>query len=365
MDLEMLRLKLPALTLRTMIPALAWVMFLCLILPHPPAEGGQKGGKKEEELNPRQRSELDTLIRAFWKEKDPRTRIDLASRIRGPGPAAAAHFLNALDKEVNKRLKGYEKKLIKVADSIYKQRLKEISSQTIKSLRDRVNSLRKITKLTKDEIIEKGDPALLHLKSLLLIDTFEFVGLTEELQEARDGLMELTNHQQACRQIMGMEVFQPGWAIDWIETRAAALPVFRAAGQADVLEANKRLAPQIHPAESEGVLDLNLLRLVLGRRALRIDVKLCDAGRDHSKDMQALGFFAHESPVKGKENPFKRAANFGTAASAENIYMGSPSGVDANRSWFHSPGHHKNMLTPGWSIVGLGRTGLHWTQLFR
>lgn len=71
---------------------------------------------------------------------------------------------------------------------------------------------------------------------------------------------------------------------------------------------------------------------------------MCDAGRGHSKDMKEKAFFAHESPVAGKETPWKRAALAGTKANAENIYMGSTRGVDAIQAWWYSPGHHANMM---------------------
>jgi uncharacterized protein YkwD len=32
--------------------------------------------------------------------------------------------------------------------------------------------------------------------------------------------------------------------------------------------------------------------------------------------------------------------------------------------WFYSPGHHKNMFSPGQRRIGLGQYGSHWTQMF-
>ena len=107
---------------------------------------------------------------------------------------------------------------------------------------------------------------------------------------------------------------------------------------------------------------LNLTRNLLGLNALSIDLKLCAAARDHSADMQRLKFFAHESPVAGKKTPWDRAKNFGTTASGENIMMGVRDGKAANLGWFHSPGHHKNMLG-NHNRVGMGLTGAHFTEL--
>src|SRR5690606_23287980 len=96
--------------------------------------------------------------------------------------------------------------------------------------------------------------------------------------------------------------------------------------------------------EYRGTLELNEIRYLLGLNLLLLDEKLSEAGRDHSKDMHTLKFFSHTSPVSGKEQFGKRAANFGTSAHAENIAAGQQSGHGAIQAWWYSPGHHRNML---------------------
>jgi len=135
------------------------------------------------------------------------------------------------------------------------------------------------------------------------------------------------------------------------------------ARDAKVLERNAELGAELEPEEYEGIRQLNRLRLHLGLNALAIDLKLCEAGRGHSEDMVRLRFFAHESPVPGKESPGKRAALAGTSGGAENIAAGQSSGAGAIRAWWYSPGHHRNMLG-GHGRVGLGRCESHWTQMF-
>ena len=131
-----------------------------------------------------------------------------------------------------------------------------------------------------------------------------------------------------------------------------------------VLEQNLRLAEEIEPAEAEGIADLNELRMLIGLPPVLIDVKLCTAARGHSADMKRLNFFSHTSKVPGKKTPWNRAKLAGTTASAENIYVGSRSGKSANKGWWYSPGHHKNMLSPGQRRIGLGNASKHWTQMF-
>ncbi|MCU0796459.1 MAG: CAP domain-containing protein [Akkermansiaceae bacterium] len=133
-----------------------------------------------------------------------------------------------------------------------------------------------------------------------------------------------------------------------------------------ILADNRKIAEknEVPADEARGIEECNLWRLYVGLNALVLDPKLCDAARDHSKDMATLGFFAHESPVEGKKTPWDRAKNFDTTASGENIYAGSADPGSANRGWFFSPGHHKNMFSPGQRRIGLGRHNGHWTQLF-
>ncbi len=133
---------------------------------------------------------------------------------------------------------------------------------------------------------------------------------------------------------------------------------------ASVLKKNEKMKDQIPKDEYDGILELNHWRIALGMQPLEIDPKLCDAARDHSKDMADHGFFAHESPIKDKKTPWDRAQNFGTKASGENIAINN-STEGANQAWFYSPGHHKNMFKPEFSVMGLGAHGRHFTQLFR
>lgn len=80
--------------------------------------------------------------------------------------------------------------------------------------------------------------------------------------------------------------------------------------------------------------------------------------------MATLKFFAHKSLVKGKTNPSDRAKNFGTTGNGENIYAGNASPLAANKAWFYSPGHHRNLFNTRYRTIGMGRHERHWTQMF-
>ncbi len=129
------------------------------------------------------------------------------------------------------------------------------------------------------------------------------------------------------------------------------------------LDANESRRAGSDPQEFAGTTALNRRRFLLGLPLLRLDPKLANAARDHSADMDTLGFFDHTSPVEGKRTPGERAARFGTSAGAENIANGHDTGAAAIEGWWYSPGHHRNMLG-GHARTGLGRSAQLWTQLF-
>lgn len=148
---------------------------------------------------------------------------------------------------------------------------------------------------------------------------------------------------------------------EWTVWTLLAQPL--SARDRSALEHNETLRAAMDPEEIAGTTALNRIRWLLGLPLLRIDPKLAAAARDHSLDMETLGFFAHESPVAGKKSPSDRAARFGTSGGAENIAAGQGTGAAAIEAWWYSPGHHKNMLG-GHARVGLGRHAQKWTQMF-
>ena len=109
----------------------------------------------------------------------------------------------------------------------------------------------------------------------------------------------------------------------------------------------------------------NRERVAMGLGPLHLEEKLSAASTGHSEDMRRLGFFAHQSPVKGKKSPADRArkAGFKHRWSGENIYVGSGSPDAAYSAWFGSDGHRFIMFASGPNLLGLGPVGRHWTLM--
>ena len=117
--------------------------------------------------------------------------------------------------------------------------------------------------------------------------------------------------------------------------------------------------------EVEQVRITNDYRILMGRPALEIDPRLVASARGHSADMTRLGFFAHQSPISGKESPSQRMAAAGyPAMGGENISLGSVAPRATHIAWYNSSGHHRNILGARYAAMGSGQDGNHWTQNF-
>lgn len=110
------------------------------------------------------------------------------------------------------------------------------------------------------------------------------------------------------------------------------------------------------------VLITNDYREMMGVRLLEIDERLVRAARKHSEEMVRLGYFEHYSPVAANANPGLRCAHEGFPGyGGENIAGGGRRGRDPFDGWYHSSGHHRNMLG-NHQQIGVGRHDETWTE---
>ncbi|MCI0340429.1 MAG: CAP domain-containing protein [Planctomycetales bacterium] len=119
----------------------------------------------------------------------------------------------------------------------------------------------------------------------------------------------------------------------------------------------------LDPEECACIEATNRYRAMMGLMPDQVDRKLVVAARKHCEEMQRLGYFAHESPVPDHRTPGQRAGKEGTSCGSENIAAGQSRGEGAFDGWYHSPGHHRNILGSH-GRTGVGRHGTLWTQMF-
>ncbi len=329
---------------------------------------------KPTELSPTQKKAVQTAISAFKRERSAERRLELIVRVGDINPGSVEPMLDQLTKELHKELAGYRQQLTKAAAHAIAARTSDVAVQEITMLRTQIQMLAKREDLSKEMIREVSDPALERLKQLILIDRAEVYKRDPKLTQQRLALAVLGQQWEAAARIYALATVHQAenaepMAIPTFENYllreeelAVALAVPMDPSTRAILAANAALATKLDPEEARCILDLNLTRNLIGLAPLAIDPLLVLCARDHAGDMQKYNFFSHESPVPNKKTFGDRASLFKTSAGGENIAAGTSDGLGANRMWWHSPGHHKNMLG-NYKRVGVGRAGKLWTEM--
>jgi uncharacterized protein YkwD len=115
--------------------------------------------------------------------------------------------------------------------------------------------------------------------------------------------------------------------------------------------------------EREVVRLTNAARQQHGLPSLTVDPTLTDVSRRHSMDMLRRHFFSHQNP-EGLSLMERLPPAYASqiARSGENIWTGSGYSPAAPialarmmlNTWMASPGHRGNILTPGFTRLGVG-----------
>jgi uncharacterized YkwD family protein len=120
-------------------------------------------------------------------------------------------------------------------------------------------------------------------------------------------------------------------------------------------------------AIEQAVLDLtNAERQKAGLQPLQADRNLMNSARQKSTDMASNNYFSHTSPTYGSPFDQMKANGVTYKSAAENIAMGQRTAEEVVKGWMESPGHRQNILTPGFTHIGIGydKNGNYWTQQF-
>lgn len=219
----------------------------------------------------------------------------------------------------------------------------------------------------KKRLAEEGWPAMQRLQAKLMPapgSALETDAVLQQLREAIEFRLDLCDDLAEHAGLASDDELRD--QINVSTGESAGLMSIASAKDRRVLTANRKAAESgdVPKADVIGVEDANRLRMLAGLPALLLDPKLCKAALNHSEDMSKHKFFAHESPVQGRRSFGDRAAEAGTTASAENIAQGQRDAADANKSWFHSPGHFRNFFNSGHTRIGFGSHGNLYTQMF-
>lgn len=117
---------------------------------------------------------------------------------------------------------------------------------------------------------------------------------------------------------------------------------------------------------------VNEARRRAGVQPLRSDALLDRAAQRHAQDMQARGYFAHESPEDDTVRERAKGAGYDWRTIGENIAEGQHTVDEVMHTWLNSPGHRRNILDPRFEELGVGlalgrasgRYRVLWAQAF-
>ncbi len=88
------------------------------------------------------------------------------------------------------------------------------------------------------------------------------------------------------------------------------------------------------------------------------------AAQLHAEDMNAQGYFSHDS-LDGRDFVQRIVdAGYDGSPRGENIARGQRTAEQVMESWMGSDGHRRNILSTGSNEIGVGFIDDHWVQVF-
>jgi len=147
-------------------------------------------------------------------------------------------------------------------------------------------------------------------------------------------------------------------AILWLAVAVAAATLGTAGASASSVQ-HRRAALALTGLERGVLADINSFRSEHGLVPLRLSAQLTDAARQHSHEMAADGYFAHNSydglVFWKRIQRYYSSGMFGFWSVGENLLWSSPSvtASGALELWEHSPEHLANLLAPRWREIGI------------
>ncbi|HLX31904.1 MAG TPA: CAP domain-containing protein [Gaiellaceae bacterium] len=140
---------------------------------------------------------------------------------------------------------------------------------------------------------------------------------------------------------------------------AALVLVVSAGAAAETARATTRSETQLAALNHEVLAAINSFRVAHHLVPLRESPRLDASARQHSFEMGADGYFAH--PSASGQAFWKRIEHYYGSSGyrywsvGENLLWSSPDvdAATAMQMWIASPEHLRNLLTPGWRVLGV------------
>ncbi|UNK20608.1 CAP domain-containing protein [Paenibacillus sp. N3/727] len=115
---------------------------------------------------------------------------------------------------------------------------------------------------------------------------------------------------------------------------------------------------------SQVVTLVNKERAKAGLKALTVNEKLTGMAVDKAKDMNNNNYFDHTSPTYGSPLDMMKQYGISYSYAGENIAKGQRTPEEVMNSWMNSEGHRKNIMSPNFTMIGVGYYNGYWVQEF-
>ncbi|MCP4378889.1 MAG: CAP domain-containing protein [bacterium] len=305
---------------------------------------------------------LSKLIRNFRRAAgDVAKRKAIAAKILKKGPEAAKLLRSVVAPDLSRRVTSYKKAFYSSGRQIGLEKLEKTGIEKINAWMEKFKSLGEVTK---QSLKDTAGPAMDGLLEALVPSRLEVLKSSKKIPAMREEIIALDVILARCNKMLNPKSAASTLpkTLEQQETLLALMSTYMSRDHRKSVESDMKKFARMSFEEWHGFVHLNVLRTLLGLHPMRIEFKLSDTGRDHSKDMFTYKFFSHTSPRPGKKRFWDRAARYGVKASGECIAVGQPTGPTVVRAWFFSPAHHKLIMSQH-SQVGIGKYFRYWTLM--
>ncbi|KAJ1983977.1 hypothetical protein H4R34_000937 [Dimargaris verticillata] len=108
---------------------------------------------------------------------------------------------------------------------------------------------------------------------------------------------------------------------------------------------------------------VNQHRKSKGAAPLKLDSRLSAVAKKHSDNQMKARKMSHDDPEGSLGKRFK-AVGIKIKSAGENVAWNYKSAKAVFNGWKKSPGHNRNMLNPGYKLMGVAESNWYWTQNF-
>jgi uncharacterized protein YkwD len=129
--------------------------------------------------------------------------------------------------------------------------------------------------------------------------------------------------------------------------------------------------PVPDPEEKAFCRQINTYRAQNGVPALKLSVSLTKEAEWHAGDMARKDYFDHTDSLRRSFSTRFTAFGYSGSTKGENIAGGSATGLASFNQFKSSSAHRKNMLSPSFKVLGIGRAfragtmlGWYWSTSF-